>query len=545
MTHILTRLNPLASCIILLALITFSNTSGANDKVGRVIFSNGEITAVNNGKTQHLKRGSSISEGDILKTSSGAIAQLRMKDGALVALKSNTEFSIDKYQYSENSESNSSIFNLIKGGFRTVTGFIGKRNKQNYRVKTTVATIGIRGTHYGLTLCSQGDCDPGDGEATEDGLYGSVIDGEIYTDNKSGIHTFSNDEYFHIASHDSKPRNLLKPPGVIFQQQKLKKLKQMKDNDVASMLHKRQRQQSDLFLANIELRKEFLRNQLLPRYVATSDTNTSINSFLEPTNVGNVFAFSLTELDLGGLPSGLVGKIVNDGTADNQFFINAIARENGLIIPVAAQQTKLGNVRSLSIADALPLKPTTIKIPSTNVVVGWGRWSNQYVTTLNNKIVPHAGNLHYFVASETTSLSQLGGLTGSANYTTIGGTQATDLAGNIAPDVANVNLSVDFGSSGGITLYNVATSVGGITYQGRSTANPTVPLPFNTALTSGLNLLGDTGGPCPSCTGQASIAFMGAGAQGAGTVYTIKDNATNNSVNGAAILSQSSIILNR
>lgn len=539
MTHSLIRPNLLASCIILLALITSSSTSSASDKVGRVIFSNGKITAINDGKTQLLQRGSSVNEGDVLKTSSGTIAQLRMKDGALVALKSNTEFSIDKYQYSENSGSNSSIFNLIKGGFRTVTGFIGKRHKKNYRVRTSVATIGIRGTHYGLTLCSQGDCNSDNGGTTEDGLYGSVIDGEIYTDNKSGIHTFSNDEYFHIASTDSNPIKLLKPPGVIFQQANLKKLKKIKDKNqkVASMLHKRHMQKSDLLLANIEHKKEFLRNQLIPRYESTSDTNTSINSFIEPTNVGNVLALSHTGIDLSGQPSGLLTNIVNDGTTDNQFFINAVARENGLLIPVAAQQT----TRTFSIADATPLTPGTIRIPNTTVSVGWGRWSNQYVTTLNDKIVPHVGNLHYIVASNITSPTQLGGLTGTASYTTIGGTQATDLVGNTAPGAANVTMGVNFTGGSGITDFSIATTVGGNTYQ----AETTTLVPFSTAFASGLNLVGQSTGPCPNCAGQANIAFFGPTAEGAGTTYFIENSDINNTVNGAAFLARSGSLLNR
>ena len=40
------------------------------------------------------------------------------------------------------------LFNFIRGGMRTVSGAIGKVNRNNYRVQTPVATIGIRGTSY-------------------------------------------------------------------------------------------------------------------------------------------------------------------------------------------------------------------------------------------------------------------------------------------------------------------------------------------------------------------------------------------------------------
>ncbi|MGH8446844.1 MAG: hypothetical protein ACREVL_16350, partial [Solimonas sp.] len=42
---------------------------------------------------------------------------------------------------------------LLKGGFRTVSGLIGKANPDEYRVTTPVATIGIRGTDYYAYIC--------------------------------------------------------------------------------------------------------------------------------------------------------------------------------------------------------------------------------------------------------------------------------------------------------------------------------------------------------------------------------------------------------
>lgn len=57
----------------------------------------------------------------------------------------------------ETDETSRAFFRLLKGGFRSVSGLIGKANHDDYRVSTPVATIGIRGTQYGARLC-QGDC---------------------------------------------------------------------------------------------------------------------------------------------------------------------------------------------------------------------------------------------------------------------------------------------------------------------------------------------------------------------------------------------------
>lgn len=47
------------------------------------------------------------------------------------------------------------FFRLLKGGFRAVSGLIGKVDRNEYRISTPVATIGIRGTDYLLILCDE------------------------------------------------------------------------------------------------------------------------------------------------------------------------------------------------------------------------------------------------------------------------------------------------------------------------------------------------------------------------------------------------------
>jgi hypothetical protein len=45
----------------------------------------------------------------------------------------------------------------VRGGFRAISGLIGKVDRQAYRVATPAATIGIRGTDYEVQLCTT-DC---------------------------------------------------------------------------------------------------------------------------------------------------------------------------------------------------------------------------------------------------------------------------------------------------------------------------------------------------------------------------------------------------
>lgn len=85
------------------------------------------------------------------------------------------------------------FFKLLKGGFRAVSGLIGKADRNEYRVSTPVATIGIRGTDYLLVLCDEkcrtdpvvGDTVP-QSSAIEGGLIVGVVTGGVAVLNTEG-----------------------------------------------------------------------------------------------------------------------------------------------------------------------------------------------------------------------------------------------------------------------------------------------------------------------------------------------------------------------
>jgi hypothetical protein len=72
-----------------------------------------------------------------------------MTDGGLMAIRADTQMKLDQYVFSGREDGTErKLVSLIKGGFRTITGLIGNRNKDNYKIFTPSATIGIRGTDH-------------------------------------------------------------------------------------------------------------------------------------------------------------------------------------------------------------------------------------------------------------------------------------------------------------------------------------------------------------------------------------------------------------
>lgn len=185
------------------------------ERIGRVTGMRGQLTATGtDGAARTLRRRSYIRQGDTLSTSKKGGAQVKFNDGAQIALRRDSSLRIDEYNWQGNEDGNEkAVMSLVKGGFRTITGAIGKVNKTNYRVNSPFATIGIRGTHYALMSCQGGSCSdlPGGNDAPDDGLYGGTAFGAISVDDE---HEIGPQQYFR---HDGQNfQTLMGPPAFLF-----------------------------------------------------------------------------------------------------------------------------------------------------------------------------------------------------------------------------------------------------------------------------------------------------------------------------------------
>ena len=113
---------------------------------GRFQFVYGKVEVIGtDGSSRPAKRGLQVREGETIRTSRRSAAQLKMVDGAALAVRPRTEVRID------NTATNASrrktvVFSLVRGTFRAITGLIGRNNRESYKVRTATATIGIRGS---------------------------------------------------------------------------------------------------------------------------------------------------------------------------------------------------------------------------------------------------------------------------------------------------------------------------------------------------------------------------------------------------------------
>ncbi len=140
-------------CLSLLALVAVRAAgAAADDAAARIATLRGDAYALDvSGHTRELDENSPLRAGDRVVTAKRARAFLRFTDDTLVVLGPQTVFRIDGYRYDPTSaaaDSGEMSFSIFKGLARAVTGALAKRQPKRVKFWTTVATIGIRGTHF-------------------------------------------------------------------------------------------------------------------------------------------------------------------------------------------------------------------------------------------------------------------------------------------------------------------------------------------------------------------------------------------------------------
>ena len=133
--------------LLAVAAFTMPALVTAATPAGRTIYATGDVSASDAaGSRRALTKGDFVVSGDTVVTGEGRV-QLKLTDGGFIALDHNTEYAIEEYAYDEAAPSTArSFFNLLKGGVRLVSGAVARSNRKGWRMRTSVATIGIRGS---------------------------------------------------------------------------------------------------------------------------------------------------------------------------------------------------------------------------------------------------------------------------------------------------------------------------------------------------------------------------------------------------------------
>jgi len=149
---------------LLVASMAVSTAATAQDSSGMVVASRGEVIAMSNGGSRELKQGDFVYVSDEIMTTNRSFVVLQFQDGAKVTVRPDSTLIIETYLYNGDSDDEAEL-NLVSGGLRVITGAMAKSNPENYKVRTPVALMGVRGTEFSIMLCGDDVC--AEGEMTD------------------------------------------------------------------------------------------------------------------------------------------------------------------------------------------------------------------------------------------------------------------------------------------------------------------------------------------------------------------------------------------
>lgn len=212
-----------AAALALAWALAFATPASA-EVAGKVLFVAGSVT-LERTPPLALKQGDMIETGTVIVTGEKSRAQILMNDGARVALRASSRYRVDDFslpaavgaptQVTTTRAKGISVATLLKGGFRSSTGAIGKDGAGTYEVRTPIGTLGIRGTDYTAVWC-EGDCADVPGlsaaNAARDGMYLATHTGSIVFRYGGREATVDAGQVVFIAAADALPEPLDRLP---------------------------------------------------------------------------------------------------------------------------------------------------------------------------------------------------------------------------------------------------------------------------------------------------------------------------------------------
>jgi hypothetical protein len=475
--------------LLLAASLAAGASGGAAASVAGVFqFVAGEVNVqVAAGAQRPARKGTPLSAGDTVVSGDAGTAQIKMGDGAIVVVQPRSRLTVVAFHYEGREDGTERVhYRLERGGFRAVTGVIGRRNRDNYLIETPIAQMGVRGTDHESYFLTAQDADGRQGGRP--GAYNKVNVGLTFLRNQSGEVVIGPNQVGYAASATDNPQLLAAIPAFF-------------NRGVGP------------------------RSGAQPRGEPQQASGQSDPA--APTVIQNVYAADGTSLitDLnetsGGASSGSGGGAGGGSVSSSVVGYTAATGNNsgltGVGLAVAPNGAALGN------AGGDPA-----------FAVDWGSWLGGVATVGG---VATQGATHFVNAAQATTAAQLAALPPTvvtATYNYAGGPAPTNHLG-VAGTINSLSVGANFATQQ-ITSYNLNATVGGASWTANGSGS------FAQFSGAGIALNGACAGcnPAPPASipanGTANGVFVGGAAERMISSFGLK--AANHGLSGAAYLAR-------
>ena len=129
-----------------IAILAFPHLASAAEPIGKVVAVSGTPSASGPGGDRKLSAGTSVFEDDKITVAGSGNAQVMLNDGTKLVVGPSSTLVLDRFVMKGSAGAAESVgVKALRGTFRFITG---KSKKSAYKISTSNATIGIRGTGF-------------------------------------------------------------------------------------------------------------------------------------------------------------------------------------------------------------------------------------------------------------------------------------------------------------------------------------------------------------------------------------------------------------
>ena len=141
-------------CLLVIAPLIGVGTARAADVFGTIDATHGTaLVHAADGGTRPAAPGMQVNVGERIETGADGEVHLVTADEGFIAVRPSSQMRAESYRTAAKEEN--IVLTLFKGALRSVTGWVGKRNPGTYQLKTSTATIGIRGTDHEAVIIDE------------------------------------------------------------------------------------------------------------------------------------------------------------------------------------------------------------------------------------------------------------------------------------------------------------------------------------------------------------------------------------------------------
>jgi hypothetical protein len=483
---------------------------------GRVLFIAGPVEAQNPGMTRLLAKGDAVRAGDTLKSGKDATMQLRMEDGGTIVLRPESQLVIESFAYNGAQDGSEHMsLALLSGGFRAVTGNIGKLHKENYSIHTPNARIGILGTDHEAVFI------PGSPEGktagAEPGTYDHVISGATMLQSKQGKLLIQPNQTGFAALNGTGPIILDRPMPLFGDSKSTSDEHREGNSDIGGAGKETKHDTGSMDPISDKEQHNLTQSDLLAN--SSLDLNTFVETDATPAEPGSAV-----------VGAQIAGGLLTVGSAQ------AGSPGQQLLMEEDAPSNYSNDATGFNFNDHQATQTDYATAQVDGVDVSWGLYAGGIAfDTAGN---PIAINFHpfAFVNAGATPASVISSIGGTAAFSTVvGNTQPVTETGNTGGSMTlNVGIDLDAAT---VTSYNLGVTDANSRNWTGSLGGPVALSTFANGMPLSVTCSG--GSSCGSGSGSGSAAGMLIGPSAKGLISSyVLSTTTGQAVAGAVVMSR-------